>query len=325
MLPAIVFISFVIAVAPMIGMVFFIWWIDRYDREPLRYLFGSFFWGALGAFIISVIGSELSLEIFGELSPEREIAIGTTVVAPIVEEAMKGAVLFLLLRFRDFDNVTDGLVYGAAAGLGFGMTENFFYFIGYARQQPIEEWLNLLFIRSVFTAYMHSAATATFGAGVSRLKNSGWGAIFSVICFYIIAVVLHAGWNTLLRIEKPETGGLAILLLLLYFGIIFLLFVIGIRKERRQREKLLEEEFAAGILPSNFKKILFSYRAMRKGNWFPAYLNKDKYLSLVSRLVMHRSAYTRASENRRKILDGEITEIRQELKRFSDLIVRIPE
>ena len=324
MVPAIVFISFVIAVAPMLGMVFFIWWIDRYDREPLRYVFLSFLWGAFGAFILSVIGSELSLKVLGELAPEKEIAISSTVIAPIVEEAMKGLILFLLLRIREFDNITDGLVYGAAIGLGFGMTENFFYFIGYATQQPTEEWLNLLFIRSVFTAYMHSAATATFGAGISRLKNSGWRAVFSVILFYMIAVALHASWNTLVSMERPETGGAAVLILLLYFGIIFLIFVFGIRNERKQREKLLEEEFDSGLLPSNYKKILFSYRAMRKGNWFPTYLNKDKYLSLVSCLAMRKSAYTRANEDRRKVIGGEITEIRQELKRFSDLINQTP-
>lgn len=127
MFPAIVFISFVIAVAHMIGMVFFIWWIDRFHREPLRYLFGSFLRGAFGAFILSVIGFELSLEIFSELSSEREIAIGTTVVAPIVEEAMKGLVIFFLLRYRDFDNVTDGLVYGAAAGLWYDRKFLLFY------------------------------------------------------------------------------------------------------------------------------------------------------------------------------------------------------
>ena len=323
MFPAIVFISFVIAVAPMIAMVFFIWWVDRYDREPLRYVFLSFLWGAFGAFILSVIGSELSLKVLGELAPEKGIAMSSAVVAPIVEEAMKGLILFLLLRIREFDNITDGLVYGAAIGLGFGMTENFFYFIVYATQQPTEEWLNLLFIRSVFTAYMHSAATATFGAGISRLKNSGWRAVFSVIVFYIIAVVLHGSWNALVSMERPETGGLAVLLLLLYFGIIFLIFVFAIRNERKQRENLLEE-FDSGLLPSNYKKILFSYRAMRRGNWFPTYLNKDKYLSLVSCLAMRKSAYTRASEDRRNVISGEITEIRQELKRFCDLISQTP-
>lgn len=125
MIATIIFISLVVAVAPMVAMLSFIWWVDRYDREPLRYVFDCFLWGAFGAFILSIIGSELSLQFFGERSPEREFAIGSILVAPTVEELMKGLILFFLPRYRDFDNVTDGLVYGAAAGLGFGMTENF--------------------------------------------------------------------------------------------------------------------------------------------------------------------------------------------------------
>jgi RsiW-degrading membrane proteinase PrsW (M82 family) len=54
MIPAIVFISLVVAVAPMAAMLFFIWWVHRYDRKPLRYVFGSFIWGAFGAFILSI-------------------------------------------------------------------------------------------------------------------------------------------------------------------------------------------------------------------------------------------------------------------------------
>jgi hypothetical protein len=204
------------------------------------------------------------------------------------------------------------------------MTENFFYFIGTAGTGSAEEWLNLLFIRSVFTAYMHSAATATFGAGISRLKNRGWRALTSVIFFYAVAVALHASWNALLSVGSREAGGWAILILLFYFSLIFLLFTVGIRNERKQREKILEEEFASGILPLEFKNSLFSYRAMRKNNWFPSQLNKENYLSLVSRLAMRKSDYAKAGEKRRIAIDEEIAQIRQELKRYSDLISQIP-
>ena len=51
-------------------------------------------------------------------------------IAPLIEEPAKALCLLALYRSREFDNATDGFVYGAAAGLGFGMTENFFYFGG---------------------------------------------------------------------------------------------------------------------------------------------------------------------------------------------------
>jgi RsiW-degrading membrane proteinase PrsW (M82 family) len=268
MSPTILFVSLVIAVAPMVAMLFFIWWMDRYDREPLRYVFGSFLWGAFGAFALSFVFENYIP--FGEkFSPENGHTIAFFVGGPTIEELMKGLSVFFLLRYRDFDNVTDGLVYGAASGLGFGMSENFLYFIGNPGHSPIVEWLNLLFIRTVFTANMHCAATATFGAGISYLKNRGWSAIPSVIAYYLIALILHTSWNILSISKNPETGGFGILLLLVYFGAIFLLFVFDIRKERKQRKQFLSEEFSSGILPQEFEKTLFSYNAMQKNNWFP--------------------------------------------------------
>jgi len=50
-------------------------------------------------------------------------------VAPLVEETTKGIYLFKTAKGFEIDNITDGLVYGGAIGLGFGMTENFFYFL----------------------------------------------------------------------------------------------------------------------------------------------------------------------------------------------------
>lgn len=38
----VIYISLIVAVAPMLAMLFFIWWLDRYDREPLRYVFGAY-------------------------------------------------------------------------------------------------------------------------------------------------------------------------------------------------------------------------------------------------------------------------------------------
>ena len=55
--------------------------------------------------------------------------VGPVLVAPLVEEPCKALFLAYVIWNRHFDNMTDGFVYGAAAGLGFGMTENLLYFV----------------------------------------------------------------------------------------------------------------------------------------------------------------------------------------------------
>ena len=62
-------------------------------------------------------------------------------IAPIVEEIAKALFLLYIISKKDFDNITDGLVYGAAIGLGFGMSENIFYFVTYGT--TVENWIFL--------------------------------------------------------------------------------------------------------------------------------------------------------------------------------------
>src|SRR5215470_14442309 len=67
-----------------------------------------------------------------ELGQSRGELISATFGAPLVEESLKGAVLFWLLwrRRQEFDGPTDGIMYAAMVGLGFAMMENVGYYIG---------------------------------------------------------------------------------------------------------------------------------------------------------------------------------------------------
>ena len=126
-----------------------------------------------------------------------------------------------------------------------------------------DEWLNLLFVRSMMTANMHCAASATFGAGISKLKEHGARAILYVVGAYIIAVLIHGTWNYLVTSGSVGQWDLAVSLLFICIVIRFILFVFGIRGERKQREKVLDEEFDLGVLPPAYKSILMSYTKMR--------------------------------------------------------------
>lgn len=320
---AIVFVSLAVAVAPMLALLFFIWWVDRYDREPLKYILGAFLWGGFGAIALSILGTEAGIRILGNLVNNAGFDFPAVILAPFIEEFMKGLVVFFLLSVSQFENVTDGLVYGAASGLGFGMTENFMYFTQVAGVSPGFDLLNLLFVRSMMTANMHCAASATFGAGISRLKGGGKDAWISVGVFYLLAVFLHAAWNFLVTSRIEAYWGIAVIILILYFVFLFVLFVRGILGERKQRQAVLVEEFDLGVLPPEHRRILMSYFAMRRRKWFPDYLNKDKYLGLVGRLALRKVSYSRSDGKHKAALQKEIVELRNELKKFTELLEQL--
>ena len=66
---AIIFVSLIVAVAPLVALLFFIWWVDRYDREPLKYVFAAFLWGGLGAIAFSILGTEAGIRMLGGFMP----------------------------------------------------------------------------------------------------------------------------------------------------------------------------------------------------------------------------------------------------------------
>src|SRR5690349_12783989 len=127
----VVAIATLLALIPTIFYALFIWWLDRHEKEPVPLLVVAFVWGAVPAIIIAIV-----LELVVGFPVEQLISSDTgreltsaSVVAPVVEELVKAiilVVLFLAFR-REFDNVLDGIVYGAMVGLGFAMVENVLY------------------------------------------------------------------------------------------------------------------------------------------------------------------------------------------------------
>ncbi|MDH4123523.1 MAG: PrsW family intramembrane metalloprotease, partial [Thermoplasmata archaeon] len=109
---------------------------ERRMREPTGIVFGGFLRGATLSVVLAVLiefiliylifGMELlpAAELFGR-NPAVMTLIIACIIAPFVEELTKAVgILPLARRAREIE---DGIVFGAAVGLGFAATENFFY------------------------------------------------------------------------------------------------------------------------------------------------------------------------------------------------------
>src|SRR5512140_807658 len=105
-------VSLLFAFIPAFMMAVLVYWLDRYEKEPLILLGAAFFWGAViaagGAFLINTV---FGIGIY-ELTGSGDVADQATasLVAPFVEEGLKGvAVLIVFLFFRkEFDSILDG-------------------------------------------------------------------------------------------------------------------------------------------------------------------------------------------------------------------------
>jgi len=250
---------------PMFFFAAFVYWLDRYEKEPVALLGAAFFWGVIiaagGAFIFNTI---LGVGIFIATGSEVAADFGTTsIVAPIVEEFLKGlavAIVFFTYR-KEFDSVLDGLIYGAIAGLGFAATENTLYIFrdGY-QEGGWEGMIALIVIRVLLVGWMHPFFTSFTGAGFAyaRLSRNPLVKFTAPLIGYGIAVFTHAFHNTFGGLVGGFGGFVAGLSLdwlgwILMFG--FILWMIG--HERNLLKKHLLEEVSRGLISqSQYQKSL---------------------------------------------------------------------
>ena len=186
---------------PTLAYLWYVLSLDRYEKEPLRAVAFAFGWGAVGAVIFSVF-AELFFAGFAILAAGEDDADTLTLVvgAPVIEEAFKGLALLLLLWFyrQEFDNVLDGVVYGAVVGLGFAMTENIGYFIIAYEEDGASGLGELFLVRAVINGFGHAMYTGIVGAAIgwSRSRYARGAARIAVpVLGYLIAVLLHMLWN----------------------------------------------------------------------------------------------------------------------------------
>ncbi len=170
-----VFLVLVIGILPMVVYALFLWWFDRYEKEPLALLIAAFLWGAIPAIIFSLI-AEIVLDIpIAQLAdPMTAGLISTAVVAPIAEEIFKGAALFLLLLFfrRELDSPLDGIIYGGLVGFGFAAVENVFYFGSTFAESGLGNVALLAVFRAFLFGLNHALFTGLTGLGMALARTS---------------------------------------------------------------------------------------------------------------------------------------------------------
>lgn len=258
-------VSVLFAFVPAFLMAVFIYWLDRYEKEPLVLLGATFFWGAVvatgGAFVINTI---FGVGIYA-LTGSGEVADQATasLVAPFVEEGLKGlAVLIIFLAFRsEFDSILDGIIYAAITALGFTASENILYIYGHGYLEGGWEKLwQVVFIRDLVVPWQHPFFTAFTGIGlaVARLQKNTLVKLIAVPTGYAFAVFAHALHNSL----GSLIGGLegfAVGSLVDWSGwIVMALFIVFmIVRERGVLQRQLREEVGTGTLtPAQYQRAL---------------------------------------------------------------------
>lgn len=236
---------------------YILYWLDRYEKEPLLLLGGVFLWGAIiaagSAFIINTFLG-LGIYIFTNSSVLTDIATGS-IVAPLVEETLKGlAVLAVFLVFRnEFDSILDGIIYAGVAALGFAATENTYYIYTYGFQQG--GWsglISLTFIRVILVGWQHPFYTAFFGIGLATARlNKNWGIkILAPLLGLAAGMFAHGLHNTIAAFLPSGWPGTVIGTAIDWTGwfVMFIIIIWATWREQQNLKKYLTTEVQAGMV-----------------------------------------------------------------------------
>ena len=262
-------IALPLALLPVPLLIAIVLLLDRLEPEPRANLALCFAWGAgVAALLAAVINTAGLLFITQpELGQSRGELISATFGAPLVEESLKGAVLFWLLwRHRqEFDGPTDGIMYAAMVGLGFAMIENVGYYVGALVRPEVGgvELLGFTFVfRGLLSPFAHPAFTAMTGIGVAYAathRRGGWAAVTGLLG----AMTLHGLWNGLATYGLP---GIAAAYVLVACVLIALVAVVVADRRRVVRLiwRFLPAYQPAGVVTEADLRMLSTLRGRRQ-------------------------------------------------------------
>lgn len=324
-------LSTVCASVPMLFFLIVVWLMDRYGREPVWLVGLTFLWGAIGSIVCALVGSTVVQVILGFLfGLAGEIggfdtavyldAAGPVLIAPLVEEPSKAVFLLFVIWNRQFDNMTDGFVYGAAAGLGFGMTENFMYFSSVSGD--LVGWGETVVIRTLYSAVMHATATSIVGAMLGFARFRGFIALFfSGSLGLVMAMSIHMLWNGLLTIDQFtfQDGTLLFANLAIFpFEVlaIFLWFQVCQLEESYTIYSELKIESEAGLIPETHPRILASWIQRHLTSWAPKELDHHAYVEAATSLAIRKKQVRQMGRRATDFYRDDVERLRRQITKL---------
>lgn len=185
----------ILALAPSL---FWLWWFWSQDknREELQPLARAFLFGA--AAIVPAAFTEFFLTTPGHKPTVLECFF---VIGP-VEEFCKLAATFLAVgKERKFDEPVDGIVYAAAASLGFAFAENLYYFASLN--------LSTFLVRAGLSVPSHVFSAVPWAVALGRIKHEEHVPKRILLAGFVVASLLHGMFDALCyQIRYPQDTAL---------------------------------------------------------------------------------------------------------------------
>ncbi len=204
-------------IAASAGLAWYLLAHDRGEKEPVMALWLAVAFGAFGALLAGWL--ERKLIPVNNLQPGT--AAGTLLVATLLVGAIEEICKFLPLALfiykkRYFNEHTDGIIYFALAGLGFGLPENILYTVQFGTKAGLA--------RLLLTPLFHAAATGVIGYYLIKRKLAGrspWPVAFPLVG----VMLLHGMYDFGLSSDSMLYNSVAVIITLGFSAGLFWLYL----------------------------------------------------------------------------------------------------
>ncbi|EXX91390.1 peptidase [Paenibacillus darwinianus] len=181
------------AVAPGVSLLTYLYLKDRYDAEPIHMVLRLFVLGMLIVFPIAVIQRGMTLWL-GE-----DPFVFSFVISSGVEEMMKWFLVYhIIYNHTEFDEPYDGIVYAAAASLGFATLEN----VLYAILQPAT--FGTLLVRALLPVSGHALFGVIMGYYIGKARFAGDRSRYYLVLSLILPLFWHGLYDYIMITVKTN-------------------------------------------------------------------------------------------------------------------------
>ncbi|MDD7887766.1 PrsW family intramembrane metalloprotease [Flavivirga sp. 57AJ16] len=183
------------AIAPVLIIIIYIYFKDKYEKEPKRLLFYNFLLGAIVSVVITTIlyyVFDIVLPLPNDTSIFQQFIKAFFVVALTEEFSKYIIVLYYAQKNKEFNEPFDGIAYTVMVSMGFAATENIFYILEGGYQTAL--------IRAFTAVPAHATFGILMGFYIGKAKFSKHRIGLNLIGL-LAATIFHGAYDFFLFID----------------------------------------------------------------------------------------------------------------------------
>lgn len=212
-----------LALAPAIILMLYIYFRDKYEKEPIKLILKGILLGAIIIFPVGMIENYI-IGFGAGFAKISKAAFDGFIVAGATEEAFKYLMVFILVwRNRNFNEKFDGIVYSVSVALGFATIENIFYVFSNNSMQ-----VGLLRAFTAVPGHTIFGIVMGFYLGLARFSVRGKGKW--LLMAFLAPWILHGIYDFLIMSGHP-------LLLLMFIPFLIFMYRHGLKRMKEFNEQ----------------------------------------------------------------------------------------